>query len=225
LVIFICSSNAHFEMRWEPQKVVPFSPKLFFLECNPFGGFVPFHIQNGPSLGSFIGLLTFYNIYCSFFEIRVKPLRALEREHHRKPIPPLLWTPPLVDLWDELKISITSSPCLARYDSSLPCFLKTDWAGTGMGWILMQPDNSEASIVALALLHSDGICTFDLTMNGACLRPVRFGSRSCNAILKDFWHHSRLICSTSDIPSKEKVQYGGTRDPTPSAWVAGVMFG
>jgi hypothetical protein len=72
-----------------------------------------------------------------------------------------------------LKISITSSPCHARYDSSLPCFLKTDWAdGTGMGWILMQPDNSEASIVALALLHFDCICPFDLTMNGARLRPI-----------------------------------------------------
>jgi hypothetical protein len=42
---------------------------------------------NGPSLGSFIGLLTFYNIYCPFFEIRVKPLCLLERQHHRKPIP------------------------------------------------------------------------------------------------------------------------------------------
>jgi hypothetical protein len=37
--------------------------------------------QNGQSLGSFIGLLTFYNACCPFFEIRVKPLRALERQH------------------------------------------------------------------------------------------------------------------------------------------------
>ncbi len=32
---------------------------------------------------------------------------------------------------------------------------------------------------ALALLKAEGINTFDLTMNGARLRPVRFGSRSC----------------------------------------------
>jgi hypothetical protein len=133
----------------------------------------------GSSLASFIGLLTFYNIYCPFFEIRVKPLRLLERQHHRKPIPPALWTPPLTSLWNELKIGITSSPCLARYDSSKPCFLKTDWSGLGMGWILMQPDDSDASKVALALLRSDGICDFDLSMNGARLRPIRFGSRSC----------------------------------------------
>jgi hypothetical protein len=31
----------------------------------------------------------------------------------------------------------------------------------------MQPDNSEASKIALALLRSDGTCTFDLTMNSA----------------------------------------------------------
>ncbi len=135
--------------------------------------------SNGQSLGSFIGLLTFYNIYCPFFEIRVKPLRALERQHHRKPIPTALWTPPLVSLWDELKLGITSSPCLARYDSSLPCFLKTDWAGTGMGWILMQPDTSAQSTLALHTLRTTGVCNFDLTMGGARLRPIRFGSRSC----------------------------------------------
>ena len=92
---------------------------------------------NGQSLSSFIGLLTFYNVYCPFFEIRVKPLHALERQHHRKPIPSPLWKPPLTHLWEELKLSITSSPCLACYDSSLPCFLNTDWAATGMGWILI----------------------------------------------------------------------------------------
>jgi hypothetical protein len=134
---------------------------------------------NGQSLASFIGLLTFYNIYCPFFEIRVKPLRALERQHHRKPIPVDQWTGPLLHLWDELKLAITSSPCLARYDSSKPCFLKTDWAGLGMGWILMQPDDSGASKVALALLCSDGICNFDVTISGARLRPICFGSRSC----------------------------------------------
>ena len=164
---------------------------------------------NGTSLSSFIGLLTFYNIYCPFFEIRVKPLRALERQHHRKPIPSAMWTPPLTELWDELKLAVTSSPCLARYDSSLPCFLKTDWAGTGMGWILMQPDNSEASKIALALLRSDGICTFDLTMNGARLRPVRFGSRSCTE--RESHYHSfvgEAGCGRWAISQNRKFLWG-----------------
>jgi hypothetical protein len=48
----------------------------------------------GQSLLSFIGLLTFYNIFCPWFEIRLKPLRSLERQYHRKAIPKSQWTPP-----------------------------------------------------------------------------------------------------------------------------------
>jgi hypothetical protein len=68
---------------------------------------------------------------------------------------------PLISLWDKLKLGTTSSPYLACYYSSKPCFLKTDWAGVGMGWILMQPNESIASQRSLALLCSDGICNFD----------------------------------------------------------------
>jgi hypothetical protein len=81
-------------------------------------------------------------------------------------------------------------PCLLRYFQAL--FLKTDWAGTGMGWILMQPDDSDASAAELALFRSDGICNFDVTMNGARLRPIRFGSRGCTSV------------SATIIPSSEK---------------------
>jgi hypothetical protein len=134
----------------------------------------------GTSLLSFIGLLTFYNYYyCPWFEVRIKPLRRLKCAHHRKPIRTDLWTPPLINLWGELKIGITSSPCLSRFDSSKPCFLKTDWSARGMGWILMQPDDSPASLAALKLRHKEGVCNFDLTMTGAQLRPIRFGSRGC----------------------------------------------
>jgi hypothetical protein len=48
-----------------------------------------------------------------------------------------------------------------------------------MGWILMQSDDFDTSAAALALLRSDGICNFDVTMNSARLRPIRFGSRGC----------------------------------------------
>jgi hypothetical protein len=142
----------------------------------------------GQSLSFFIGLLTVYNIYCPLFDILIKPLRALEHQHHRKPIPSTLWTLSIVGLWDKLKLSITSCSCLARYDSSLPCFFKTYLAGIGMGWILMQPDNSEASQIAVALLHSDRVYTFDLTMNRAHLRPVCFCSRSCTE--REHHYHS-----------------------------------
>jgi hypothetical protein len=40
----------------------------------------------------------------------------------------------------------------------------------------------------------------------------------CKQILQDFWPHSRLIGSTSDIPSKEVVQYGGTCTVVTDKW-------
>jgi hypothetical protein len=113
---------------------------------------------SGQSLISFIGLLSFYNIYSPWFEVNVKPLRLLERQHHRLPIPSERWTMPLTVLWDELKLAVTSSPCLARFDASKPCFLKTDWSALGMGWILMQPDDSPASVAATATLLATGKC-------------------------------------------------------------------
>ena len=40
----------------------------------------------------------------------------------------------------------------------------------------------------------------------------------CNQIMRDFWPHSRLIGSTSDIPSKEVVQFGGTCTVVTDKW-------
>jgi hypothetical protein len=89
---------------------------------------------SGQSLISFIGLLTFYNIYCPLFEVKVKPLHLLEHQHHRQPDPNHQWTLPLCTIWDSLKVGITSSPCLARYGASnKPCFLKT--IGLPLVWV------------------------------------------------------------------------------------------
>jgi hypothetical protein len=163
----------------------------------------------GSALISFIGLLTFYFIYCPWFEIRVKPLRALERLYHRKPLPAGEWTTELTGLWNELKLGITSSPCLARYDASLPCFLKTDWSANGMGWVLMQPDNSDKSKTALVKLYSSGECDFDVTMGGARLRPVRFGSRQCTE--RERHYHSfvgEAGCGRWSISQNRKFLWG-----------------
>ena len=48
----------------------------------------------------------------------------------------------------------------------------------GLGWILMQPNDLDASKANLALLHSEGTRNFDVTMN-ALLCPIRFSSHSC----------------------------------------------
>jgi hypothetical protein len=121
----------------------------------------------------------FYNKYCPWLEIKLKPLRQLIKKFHRKPIPIDEWTPPLRQLFEDVKLGVTSSPCLARYDSAKPLFLKTDWSAGGFGSILMQPGDSAADIAATAKLLETGICDFDLTMGGARLRPIRFDSRAC----------------------------------------------
>jgi hypothetical protein len=135
--------------------------------------------QHALSLNSFIGLVTYYNCFVPWFEPKIKPLRTLEKAHHRLPIPDRAWTPDLSALFVEFKTAITSDPCLARYDDSKPCFLKTDWSANGMGFILMQPADTEACVKALAILEAGGPNTFDELMSGARLRPVRFGSRRC----------------------------------------------
>ena len=48
-----------------------------------------------------------------------------------------------------------------------------------MGWIMMQPSNDAESIRATEILRKPGEYVFDLTRNGAHLRPTGFGSRCC----------------------------------------------
>ena len=79
-------------------------------------------------------------------EIKLKPLRRLNKQYYRKPTPQMAWTPDLISLFNELKTGITSSPVCARFDPLKPTFLKTDWSAEGMGWILMQHADSAKSI-------------------------------------------------------------------------------
>ena len=144
--------------------------------------------STGQGLRSFVSLCNYYHRFCPWFEIGVKPFRALISEFHRQPIPRDRWTPDLEALFSKLKHDIVSSPLLARFDSSKPCFLKTDWSAEGFGFILMQPDDSDESTAALEHLRKTGECKFDLTLKGARLRPIRFGSRRCTE--KETHYHS-----------------------------------
>ena len=112
-------------------------------------------------------------------EIRLKPLRKLLKRYYRQILPLIAWTPTLFALFKELKITITSSPILARFDPEKPIFGFKDWSAKGMGWILMQPADDFDSTEATIKLQKTGECLFDLCKNGARLRPVSFGSRSC----------------------------------------------
>ena len=108
----------------------------------------------GDNLRSFVSFCNFYARFVPMFQIQCKPLRDLYKKYTKRSIPEAAWDQSLIATFENLKVSIISSPLLARYDSSNPLFLKTDWSATRMGYILMQPDNSDASKLAMARLIS-----------------------------------------------------------------------
>jgi hypothetical protein len=131
------------------------------------------------SLLSFISLCSFYQCYVPWFEVGIKEMRCMVRTYSRRAIPDADWTDDRTDLFASMKLALTSSPLLARFDSSKPVFLETDWSAAGMGFILMQPDGSEVSMKAMATLKAGEDNAFDTAMTGARLQPIKFGSRKC----------------------------------------------
>ena len=98
------------------------------------------------------------------------------------------WTTELIQLLKDLKVGITSSPVLSRFDPSKPTILKMDWSARGMSWILMQPADDDASVKATDTLKNTGEFLFDLDMEGPRLKPIKYGSRACTTSKK--WFHS-----------------------------------
>ena len=84
----------------------------------------------------------------------------------------------MITLFDDCKNQLITSPLLLRCDSSKPVFPKTNWSTGGMGYILMQADESPQSLAVLTLLEDTGECIFDLSLDGPRLRSVFFNSRS-----------------------------------------------
>ena len=56
--------------------------------------------------------------------------------------------------------------------------MKTDWSTGGMGYILMQPDDSPDYLATINHLTATDECLFDMSLDGPRLRPVLFGSRA-----------------------------------------------
>jgi hypothetical protein len=95
------------------------------------------------------------------------------------------------------------------YDSSKPCFLKTDWLANGMGWVLMQPDSSASSIQALHHLRLEGTCKFDVTMHGARLGAICFGSCGCMDREQHFhFFVGEAACGCRSISQNRKFLWG-----------------
>ena len=98
------------------------------------------------------------------------------------------WTTELIQLFEDLKVGITSSPVMSRFDPSKPTILKTDWSARGMSWILMQPADDDASVKATDTLNNTGEFLFDIDMEGPRLKPIKYESRACTSTKN--WFHS-----------------------------------
>ena len=84
-------------------------------------------------------------------------------QYYRKTIHMMAWTPDLISLFEELRVTITSSPVLARFNPLKPTFIKTDWSAEGMGWILMQPaDDIESTARLISVKMVLDYIQFDL---------------------------------------------------------------
>ena len=66
-------------------------------------------------------------------EIILKSLRKLLKQCYRKTIPLMAWSPDLTSLFDELKVTISPSPVLAKFDPLKSTFLKTNWSAEKWG--------------------------------------------------------------------------------------------
>ena len=63
-----------------------------------------------------------------------------------------------------------------------------------MGWIIMQPADDKESVVAAIHLLKTGICLFDISISGARLKPIAFGSRGCDENEKlSFFYRGRCM--------------------------------
>ena len=90
--------------------------------------------KTGDKLHSSVSLCNYYNKFCPMFQVLVIPLRQLYIRYIKKLIPSALWTTEFLDLFKSLKVASTSSPVLARYDSSLPTFFlnRLECCGDGL---------------------------------------------------------------------------------------------
>ena len=131
------------------------------------------------SLHCFLGIILLHNNHSPQLVSRTKPLRELQRRLFRHSIPPLSWTPDLLQLFTDTKTGLTSPHILSHFSMEKVTTSKSDWNAIGMPWITMQPANDPKYLKYMHNLLTDGTLLFDLTADGPHLRTVEYFSRAC----------------------------------------------
>ena len=130
----------------------------------------------------------FTNWYFPRFEINIKPLRKLQCTYHLNRIPTISQSPGSIIYL--LIVKLISSILLFSFNMSTlyqPSSRQTDQLGR-RGRIFIQPINTLVLLATLKHLDFIGEYAFDLSLNGARLRHVRF-SFKC-----DIWVNLLFLC-------------------------------
>ena len=131
-------------------------------------------------IASFLGFVGFYARWIPNFELKALPLRRIIREfNHPDKLTSKMYGQIEKDTFEYLRNAVLEYPILIRANPAKRFYLKTDFSALGMGYVLCQPDDSEAAIQAIQEEDTGGKCQFDLCLSKLRLHPVLFGSRKC----------------------------------------------
>ena len=130
-------------------------------------------------VAKFISFALFYSRFIHHFELRISPLREICRNEYTKPVAPF-WTDAATKAFDKMRMAIMSDPCLQRFDYRKPVILRTDFSARGFGYVLLQPENDDASIQASQDYRDGKGFTFMTKDSKAVLHPICFGARKCH---------------------------------------------
>ena len=101
-------------------------------------------------MASFVGFLQFYSKFIPNFQIRVEPLRKIMDREYSEEVGDS-WTPEAQSIFNELRNSILSDPCLRRFDASRLTVLRTDFSAKGFGYVVCQADDDDTSLALLRM--------------------------------------------------------------------------
>jgi hypothetical protein len=128
-------------------------------------------------VAGFIGFGSFYGKYIPYFEDRISHLRELTKLPYETPLAPCDLTTDIVAEYEDIKKAILSAPCLRRHDTGKRNYLRTDFSAKGMGYALLQPEDTDEAISAMNREIAGGPCEFDINMSSPRLFAVAFGAR------------------------------------------------